>query len=124
MIVELPDICQVQIKGNVVIRPITFASRHQVLPGHRHNFDHVTMVAVGTVRFSMSFPDGTTKEETHTAPAWVEVPKEATHQIESMTDHAQCYCVFACRDEDGAVAEFVTEQHRRDSFPHFREGQG
>ena len=121
MIVELPEICAVQFKGNLIIRPLRFDAKGQVLPGHRHNFDHVTNVAIGTVRFIMTFPDGRVREETHTAPAWVEVPKEAQHQLEALSDGAQCFCVFAHRDQDGSVAEFVTDQHKADSFAHFRE---
>lgn len=106
--------------GNVFIREIIMRVRGQILPGHRHNHDHVTFVGQGRIRAKIKSPtDGQVRVKEFAAPAWFEVPADADHEFTALTDECKCYCVFALRDADGAVAEFLDESHAADLLKGF-----
>lgn len=122
-LVELADWTpDVDVLGNVGFRRITLTG-HQKLPGHTHNFPHATAVVSGHIRVKFKSDDREWEQEFH-APAKFEVPAKVSHEIESMTDGAECWCIFGVRDETGEIAEMVTDQHRKDRFWHERRGSG
>lgn len=110
--------------GNVFVRAILFNAIGQILPGHTHNYDHATFVGQGRVEVTIHYLDGRVTRKQYENPAWFEVPATARHQIKSLTAHATCFCVFAVRDPNGEVAEFVSEQHLSNRFFQNREGGG
>ena len=110
--------------GNVFVRAISFSAKGQILPGHKHNYDHATFVGQGRVEVTIYYPDGHVTKKYYVSPSWFEVPAMARHQIKALTTPAVCFCVFAVRDQNGEVAEFVSEQHLSNQFFHNREGGG
>lgn len=123
-VVELADWTdEIGIVGNIFIRKVKLTG-HQMLPGHQHNFDHATFVGQGRVRVTITYPDGRMTVTEYTAPTFFEVPADATHQVEALSDGAICYCAFAVRDPSGEIAEHVTESHREDRFYHERRNGG
>jgi len=67
--------------------------------GHTHNFDHVTLLAVGSVLVEV---DGYEPKEFH-APTFITIDKNHKHKFTALTDGVVYYCVFAMRDENGEV---------------------
>jgi quercetin dioxygenase-like cupin family protein len=66
--------------------------------GHRHHFDHISLLLTGSVNLLV---DGVST--TYTAPAEVFVPKEKEHRVIALEDGTRWWCVFAVRDEEGEV---------------------
>lgn len=67
--------------------------------GHTHNFDHVTLLAVGSVLVEV---EGFEPKE-FVAPTFITIEKEHKHKFTALTDGVVYYCVFAMRDSDGEV---------------------
>ena len=124
MIVELADWEGMpQVFGNVARRRLSFVGK-QVLPPHQHNFAHAHIVVKGTIRCTLFSGERVVSVADYPAPAMFEVPAHLGHQLESVTDGAEGWCIFAVRDEDGGVAYEVTQAHRKDAFWHERLGGG
>lgn len=54
--------------GNNFIRPNSLAKAGDVTHGHKHNFDHTTIVFAGSVAVKAKLPDGRVVEGTFDAP--------------------------------------------------------
>jgi hypothetical protein len=121
---ELAPITDLGHYGNIFIRRMNFESVGQILQAHRHNFDHATFIGAGAVQVRFFKPDGSASLKIYEGPTWFEVPKDVGHEIMALSVPVVCFCVFAVRDPDGEVAEVVTEAHLKNSFYHYREGQG
>jgi hypothetical protein len=67
--------------------------------GHVHHFDHVTLLAVGSVLVEV---EGHEPKEFH-APTFIIIKKEHKHRFTALTDGVVYYCVYAFRDEDGQL---------------------
>lgn len=67
--------------------------------GHTHDFDHVTLLAVGSVLVEV---DGFEPKE-FVAPTFIAIDKNHHHKFTALTDGVVYYCVFAVRNEDGEV---------------------
>lgn len=109
-----------RVLGNIFTRTMYFAKAGEVVHGHTHNFDHVTLVLAGGVRIKygrkingeMVFEG----EREFYAPkqmngdggqeAQVLIKKDIFHEITALEDNTHCWCVFAHRDPDtGEVVE-------------------
>ena len=71
--------------------------------GHYHYFDHVTLLATGSVKVEV---DGHPAKEFH-APTFIVISKDHKHKITALTDDVVYFCVFAIRDIDGEVVEEI-----------------
>ena len=96
--------------GNIWVRQNVLEA-NQSFNGHKHKFDHVTLLTTGTV--SVQVEDKPPKE--FTAPTFIVIRKEQQHKITALENGAVYYCVFALRDLDGEVMEIFGEQHDPDS---------
>lgn len=63
--------------------------------GHVHNYDHITLLAYGSVRVHV---DGNTTE--FKAPHMIYIKAGKSHYIEALEDGTVAYCVHALRDKD------------------------
>jgi hypothetical protein len=72
--------------------------------GHKHNFDHTTLLARGKIRVRV--PGFAPKE--FTAPTFIIIKKEHKHEITALEDDTLYYCVFAVRDIDGNVTDIYS----------------
>lgn len=72
--------------------------------GHKHHFDHVTLLAKGKVLVEV---EGHTAKE-FVAPTFIIIKKEHEHKITALEDDTLYYCVFALRDVDGDVTEIYS----------------
>ena len=105
---EMSDINQMGYFGNVWVRSHYFEKAgHTNGGGHKHNFDHVTLLAVGSVLVEV---EGHDPKEFH-APTFITIDKDHRHKFTALTDGVVYYCVFALRDLDGNVTDLYDESN-------------
>jgi hypothetical protein len=72
--------------------------------GHKHHFDHVSLLVRGSVRLDVDgYPS-----KVFTAPRFIVVKKELKHRFTALEDDTVYYCVFALRDVDGNVTDIYS----------------
>jgi hypothetical protein len=101
------DVNQMGYFGNIWVRSHTFVKAGDTHDGHKHNFDHVTLLAVGSVLVEA---EGNSPKEFH-APTFIVIDKDHNHKFTAMSDGVVYYCVFALRDLDGEVTNIYTEEN-------------
>ena len=89
--------------GNIWVRQHYLEKAGDKVGGHIHYFDHVSLLAKGSVQVSI---DG---QEPHTfhAPTFIVIRKQHRHEITALVDDTSWYCVFAARDIDGNTTDIV-----------------
>jgi len=97
--------------GNIWVRQNVLEKAGDVSMGHKHLFDHVTLLARGKVEVLV---DGYAPREFE-SPAFITIKKEYAHKFTALTDDVLWYCVFAIRDIDGQVTDIIPES----SLPYF-----
>jgi hypothetical protein len=90
--------------GNIWVRQNYLEKAGEAHPGHKHNFDHVSLLASGKVRVTV---EGYPPKE-FTAPTFIVIKKEHNHHFEALEDGTLWYCVFALRDIDGNTTDFYS----------------
>ena len=93
--------------GNIWVRQNTIDEVGGSHAGHKHHFDHVTLLTRGKVKIEV---DGKPEKEFE-APTFIVIKKELEHKITALTDDVLYYCVFALRNLDGDVSEIYGEEH-------------
>jgi hypothetical protein len=90
--------------GNIWVRQNYLEKAGDSHPGHKHHFDHVSLLATGKVRVTV---EGYPPKE-FTAPTFIVIKREHNHQFEALEDGTLWYCVFALRDVDGEVTDIYS----------------
>ena len=90
--------------GNIWVRQNYLEKAGDAHPGHKHHFDHVSLLASGKVRVTIA---GYPPKE-FTAPTFIVIKKEHSHHFEALEDGTLWYCVFALRDVDGNTTVFYS----------------
>jgi hypothetical protein len=93
------------VSGNVFIRPTKFSRVGEVVEGHKHHFDHTTIVFKGGIHVHATLPNGTVIERDFTAPAHFLVKKDVIHEITALTDDAEFWCIYSHRNAQGDVVQ-------------------
>lgn len=94
--------------GNIWVRQQNLKKAGDVSEGHKHKFDHVTLLSKGSV---MIYVEGKEPKK-FTAPTFIVVRKEYNHHVQALEDDTVYYCVFALRNIDGEVVEDIFgEEH-------------
>ena len=93
----VPD-AQLAIAGNVFVKWMHFDKGGQVMRGHKHTYDHVTLLASGSVRAEC---EGIEVE--FTAPQLIVTRAGKLHAFTSLEDNTIIACVHALRDESGEI---------------------
>jgi len=103
---NLSDVEQMGYFGNIWVRSHTFKNAGDTNGGgHKHNFDHVTLLAIGSVLVEV---EGYEPKEFH-GPTFIVIDKDHSHKFTALTDNVVYYCVFAVRDLDGEVTDIVAD---------------
>lgn len=93
--------------GNVWIKQSILEKAGDYAPGHKHNFDHVSLLTSGKVKVEV---EGKIKE--FTAPTIIIIRKEYEHKFTALEDNTIFYCIFALRDFDGEVFDPIySDEH-------------
>lgn len=94
------------VSGNVYIRPNHLSKVGDVTHGHKHNFDHTTIVFKGGIRVKARLPDGSSVDREFLAPSHCLIRADVEHEISALVDNTEYWCVYAHRTPQGDV---VTE---------------
>lgn len=86
---------QIQIVDNVFVKMHFMEYCGQKIYGHEHTFDHITLLAVGSVLMKANG-----KEVRYNAPHLIVTPKGVKHEFECLTSKATLCCIHAIRDGD------------------------
>ena len=101
------------ISGNIFIRPaFEHVDAGAVLKGHRHAFDHTTIVFSGAVHIKGTLPNGTVIEQDFHAPAHCLILANVEHEITALADDTTLWCVYSHRTPQGDVTQQWTGWHR------------
>lgn len=95
------------VSGNVFIRPNTMSKAGDLIQGHKHNFDHTSIVFKGSVRVKALLPAGAIERE-FKAPAHFLVLKGVEHEITALEDGTEFWCVYSHREPQGDVVQEYT----------------
>ncbi len=99
------DILAERVSGNIYIRPMPLPLRGSKIDGHKHNFDHTTIVFKGSVHVLAKCPDGRRIEGTFRAPDSFLVKAEVEHEITALEDDTLAWCVYAHRTPQGEIVQ-------------------
>lgn len=103
---------QIQVVDNVFVRLIHFVNSGDVMAGHRHTFDHITLLSAGRVKMEC---DG--GEYDFEAPHLIVTTKGKLHKFTALSDNTVLSCIHAIRDGDGVndvAAPNVTPEQQSD----------
>jgi quercetin dioxygenase-like cupin family protein len=89
---SLPDE-RITAVSNLWLRQMVFNKAGDQNLGHQHNYDHVTLLAKGSVRVYVD--EHTTDFK---APQMIYITKGKRHHLEALEDDTIAYCVHALRD--------------------------
>lgn len=80
---------------NVWVRMMHLLKAGDQIEGHRHTFDHITLLARGSVKMEH---DNGSKE--YKAPFLIITPKGIAHKFTALEDKCLLCCIHAIRDGD------------------------
>jgi len=99
--------------SNVLSKMMYFEKAGQMVIGHRHPYNHATLVATGAVKVTMTYPDPKNRRPTKIfkAPTMIYIPEGATHELVAMEDNTVCVCIHALRTIDTEILspDFLVE---------------
>jgi quercetin dioxygenase-like cupin family protein len=81
--------------ANLFSRMMHFAKAGDIEIGHKHQFDHLTLLAKGKLKVTV---EGVAS--VFTAPHMIYIHKDKIHELEAVTDETIAYCIHALRDKD------------------------
>lgn len=82
--------------ANLFSRQMHFEKAGDKEFGHTHPFDHLTLLAAGSVKVTV---EG--KETIFKAPHMIYIRADKVHQLEALEDNTVAYCIHALRDGNG-----------------------
>lgn len=86
---------RIGVVSNVFVRQMEFASAGDVEQGHRHPYDHFTLLAKGALRVVV---DGQVSE--FQAPMMILIRADKEHELTAIEDGTVAYCVHGLRGDD------------------------
>ena len=87
--------------ANIHTRMLHFVKAGDKIVGHKHTFDHLTLLASGSLRVVV---DG--KESEFKAPHLMWIDKDKIHELTALEDNTVAACINGIRDGDG-VADLI-----------------
>lgn len=91
-----PDIL-IGVVSNLFSKQMHFQSAGDVMQGHRHLHDHMTLLAYGRLRVTVD-----EQATEFAAPHMIYIRAGKEHQLEALEDHTVAYCIHPLRDKDGS----------------------
>jgi len=88
----MPDV-KISVVSNQWVKMMEFTSKGDTMEGHKHTFDHNTLLAVGD--FDVMVADKVSK---HSAPCVLKIPKDVIHSIKCTSDYGLGFCLHILRD--------------------------
>lgn len=82
--------------SNLWVKMMHFKKTGDIEQGHAHVFDHLTLLASGSLRVVVNGASSDFK-----APHMIYIKKDAVHELTALEDNTVAYCIHALRDGDG-----------------------
>ena len=79
--------------ANMFVRQMHFKSNGDIEQGHKHSFDHLTLLASGKLLVEV---DGEITE--FVAPTMIYINKDTMHKLTASEDNTVAYCIHGLRD--------------------------
>lgn len=96
-----PDVdVHLSVVGNVALVMNVFRRAGDVAPGHRHHFDHPTLLTNGAVSVAVNG-----RTSVYHAPKVIFIPRDTSHQFTALEAGTTVWCVHAARDIHGDVLD-------------------
>ena len=92
---QAPDV-RIGCVANLYSRMMHFAKAGDIEHGHTHQFDHLTLLASGSLRVTV---EG--KTTNFKAPHMIYIRADKNHELVALEDNTVAYCIHALRDGDG-----------------------
>lgn len=88
--------------SNVFSRLMHFKEKGHVEFGHKHTYDHGTLVSSGSVLYEVldDFDGKTVSSKVFAAPDFVYVNKDKHHKLTALEDNTVCACIHALKTND------------------------
>lgn len=83
--------------ANLWSRMMRFHKAGDIEHGHTHQFDHLTLLARGSMRVTV---DGVASE--FKAPQMIYIHKDKNHELVALEDETLAFCIHALRSPDGS----------------------
>ena len=96
-----PDI-KIATVSNQWVKMMYFKREGDYIPGHEHTFDHLTLLAKGSVEVQVN-----EEKTTFVAPALIFIQKNTAHQICALEAGSIACCIHALRDGE-AVEDIIS----------------
>lgn len=100
------------ISGNVFIRPNSLPKKGDRIDGHKHNFDHTTIIFKGAVHVIAKLEDGTRIERDFAAPGHPSgapshclIRAGVEHEITALDDGTVFWCVYSHNTPQATISQ-------------------
>ena len=91
---------RLSVAGNVCVVMNTFRRAGDAAPGHRHHFDHMSLLTNGAVAVDVNGA-----RTIYRAPRVIFIPRDTGHQFTALEPDTVLWCVHAARDIEGNVLD-------------------
>lgn len=82
--------------ANLFSKQLHFKNANDLEYGHTHPFDHLTLLAYGSLEVTVNG-----KTNTYKAPHMIYIHKDYKHELRALEDNTVAYCIHALRDGNG-----------------------
>lgn len=110
--------------SNVYSRMMLFRKEGDIECGHKHTYDHTTIVSKGSVLIEIHDDKGNLEaSKIFKAPTMVYINKDKEHTLTALEDDTLCICVHALRlvDEEIIDPDFLIEPLSGEEIKSIRE---
>jgi quercetin dioxygenase-like cupin family protein len=91
----LPPEVNIGCVANMFVRQMCFKQPGDAEQGHKHNFDHLTLLATGKLLVEVG-----TESTIFVAPAMIYINKDIAHKLIALEPNTVAYCIHGLRDMD------------------------
>lgn len=93
---EQPYGVEIRMASDIFIKQMAIPKAGTIVPQHSHKYDHVSMLAWGSIRV---WRDGVDRGVFH-APTGITIPAGCKHTFRSLEDNTVIYCIHNIRDAE------------------------
>jgi quercetin dioxygenase-like cupin family protein len=86
--------------GNIYTRMMHFEKAGDIEIGHTHDFNHLTLLANGSLKVTVEGIDNIFK-----APHMIWINKDKNHELTALENNTVAYCIHAMRDANGELID-------------------
>lgn len=96
------------VSGNIFIRANRSEAVGDRVDGHKHNFDHTTIVHKGAIHVRATLPSGQIIERDFVAPSHCLIRADVEHEITALEPITEFWCVYSHRTPQAEITQEFT----------------